>query len=130
LFVVLAGISIFLVSCSSRFLKAAPAELSDFLEARPELQNERKKTPFLLSGGTVVAPVRGIYIAPISLEYLAAESKALSKVEGSDEGREEAAGKLAVYGRRKFVEAFWRWRLRICIGTVFRGVCYGWRCIR
>lgn len=106
LFVVLAGISIFSVSCSSRFLKAAPAELSGFLEPKPELQNERKKTPFLLSGGTVVAPVRGIYIAPISLEYLAAESKALSKVEGSDEGREEAAKKLAVYGRRKFVEAF------------------------
>ncbi len=70
------------------------------------LTNERKKTPFLLSGGTLVAPVKGIYIAPISLEYLNEESKALAKLEGSDEGREAAARELANYGQRKFVEAF------------------------
>ncbi len=93
-------------SCSSRFLKAAPTELTGFLEPLPALKNERKKTPFLLSGGTLEAPVKGIYIAPISLDYLNVESKTLAKVEGTDESRVEAARKLAVYGRRKFVEAF------------------------
>lgn len=107
-YLVLVWVSIALssTSCASRFLKAAPTELSGFLAPSPAMKNERKLTPFLLSGGTVVAPVKGIYIAPISLKYLSDESKALAKVEGSDEGREEAARKLAVYGRRKFVEAF------------------------
>jgi hypothetical protein len=107
-YLVLVWVSIALssTSCASRFLKAAPTELSGFLAPSPAMKNERKLTPFLLSGGTVVAPVEGIYIAPISLKYLSDESKALAKVEGTDEGREEAARKLAVYGRRKFVEAF------------------------
>jgi len=106
LFASLLSSTALLTSCSSRFLKAAPTELSGFLESQPELKNERKMTPFLLSGGTLVAPVKGIYIAPISLEYLSVESKTLAKVEGTDESRAEAARKLAVYGRRKFVEAF------------------------
>lgn len=101
-----AGCLLSLSSCSSRFLKAAPSDLTGFLAQKPELKSERKKTPFLLSGGAVIAPVKGIYIAPISLKHLADESKTLSKVEGSDDGRVEAATKLAVYGRRKFVEAF------------------------
>jgi len=102
----LIGTAFSATSCSSRFLKAAPTEPSGFLAPSPVLKNERKKTPFLLSGGSVVAPVRGIYIAPISLEYLGPESKTLAKVESGNKGREEAAKKLAEYGRRKFMEAF------------------------
>ena len=49
---------------------------------------------------------RGIYIAPVTLKYLRAASKTLATAEGSEEGRQKAALKLADYARSQFNEAF------------------------
>lgn len=93
-------------SCSSPALKAPSAKVSQFLAEKPGLKNERKTTPFALSGGTLVAPQGGIYISPVSLKYLRPASKSLAKTEGSEVGREDAAKKLAIYGREQFSLAF------------------------
>jgi hypothetical protein len=87
-------------------LKAPPAKLSAFLAPTPALKDARKTTPFCFSGGTLSASQLGIYIAPISLDYLRPVNKSLAKVEGSDAGREKAAKELAIYGRRQFMTAF------------------------
>jgi len=98
--------SVLFSSCSTPLLKARPAKLSAFLEHSPTLKNERKTTPFHLSGGTLTAPQQGIYIASVSLDYLRPATKLLARAEGSDAERKKAAKELAIYGRRQFMLAF------------------------
>jgi Protein of unknown function (DUF3313) len=95
-----------LCSCASPAMKAPPAKLSAFLAPKPALTDDRKTTPYALSGGTLTAPQRGIYIAPVSLTYLRSASKMLTKSEGVDSARNQAAEELAAYGRTQFMRAF------------------------
>lgn len=93
-----------LCSCSSPSLKAPPAQISSFLEAKPPLKADRTLSPFALSGGNLVTTKQKIYIAPVSLTYLRPISKPL--VKESEANRQKAARELADYAREQFAAAF------------------------
>lgn len=95
-----------LSSCASPALKAPPAKVSAFLGPQPPLKDDRRTTPFALSGGTLTAPQHGIYIAPVSLDYLRPADKSLAKAAETDASRDKAARELAGYGRTRFMAAF------------------------
>ena len=85
-------------------LKPAPAEVSSFIAAAPPLKADRKVSPFALSGGSPVCEQKGIYIAPVTVEFLRPASKGLAK--GEEEVRKKEALELAEYARAQFIEAF------------------------
>lgn len=91
-------------SCSSPILKPAPAEISPFIVSAPPLKADTKVSPFDLSGGSPVSEQKGIYIAPVTVEYLRPASKGLAK--GEEEKRKKEAAELAQYAQAQFVEAF------------------------
>ena len=93
-----------LSACTSPAIKAPPAELSGFLEAKPSLKPDRSLSPFALSGGDLVTSKRKIYIAPVTLTYLRGVSKSLVKISAADQ--QKAARDLADYARERFAAAF------------------------
>lgn len=95
-----------LCSCTSPAVKAPPAKVSPFLSQTPVLESNRKVSPFALSGGSLETTKKGIYIAPVTLNYLRPSNKSLAKVEGSEESRQKAATALAEYAREQFIAAF------------------------
>lgn len=98
----------FLFSCSSPALKAPAPILSAFLGRNPALKDERKLSPFALSGGSLVTTKQNIYIAPVSLSYLRDASKSLAKDGSNSDSRIRASGELAEYTHTRFIEAFQR----------------------
>ncbi|MEZ5385557.1 MAG: DUF3313 family protein [Prosthecobacter sp.] len=106
-----------MISCrtAKSVVAAVHVAPTDFLPHASELQENRKRSPFLGNWWNPSERVQGaaekvqhIYIAPVTTDYLRPMKQKLVKLEFSEERRNEKMAVLAKYTREKFANAFKR----------------------